>query len=37
MVAQGPDVGLIVGIVVVIIVIVAVVGKCSFYNVFIYG
>ena len=29
MVAQGPDVGLIVGIVVVILVIVAVVGKCS--------
>lgn len=29
MVAQGPDVGLIVGIVVVILVIVVVIGKCS--------
>ena len=29
MVAQRPDVGLIVGIVVVVFVIVAVVGKCS--------
>ena len=29
MVAQGPDVGLVVGIVVVILVIVVVIGKCS--------